>query len=103
MGNIVHNLSSGKLDENYTENVDQTRFIVHLDEGIFLGFQGQEEVKYAAVTSGDEDMTMMVGVSGGVHSNLKVSFMIFNNKDRKYPIRSVPENIPGVCYRTVCK
>jgi len=55
-------------------------------------------VKY--VTSGGEGMTMMGRISGGSASRIELPFMILKNRDCNYPIRGVPDNIPGVCYRT---
>ena len=45
-------------------------------------------------------MTMVARVCGGKFARLEPSFMIFQNESRNYPIRGVPELVPGVAYRT---
>lgn len=74
--------------------------MINMTDGRALGFQGDNEDKYANVASVGEAMKMTVLISGGDHSYLQMPFMIFNNKDRNHPIRGVPDNIPYVCYRT---
>jgi hypothetical protein len=91
---------SGELDENLIENVDETHFIVNMDNGRTLGFKGDTNVKYADVVSGGEGMTMIIRISGGISSRIEAPMVIFKNKDRKYPIQGVPDNIAGVSYRT---
>lgn len=100
LGSIAREIQSGTLAEEDVENADETHFQINMDDGRTLGFRGDEHVKYADVTSGGEGMTMLVRISGGPRSFLEVPFMIFKNKDRSYPIRGVPDTVPGVCYRT---
>lgn len=80
-------------------NADETHFIVSMDNGKTLGFCGDEQVKYANVTSGDEKMTMLVCLSGGPHAIIELTLKIFKNKDQNYLIKGVPDNIPGIAYR----
>ena len=47
------------------ENVDETHFVVNLDNGRILGFRGDTIVKYDEVVSGGESMTMVIRISGG--------------------------------------
>ena len=48
------------------ENVDETHFVVNLDNGHTLGFRGDTTVKYVEVVSGGESMMMVIRISGGV-------------------------------------
>ncbi|KAL3676321.1 hypothetical protein R1sor_026269 [Riccia sorocarpa] len=40
---------SGRLDENLVENIDETHFLINMDNGRTLGFRGDTQVKYANV------------------------------------------------------
>ncbi|KAL3687832.1 hypothetical protein R1sor_014141 [Riccia sorocarpa] len=82
------------------ENVDETHFINIMDNGDTLGFQGDQEVKYEDVVSGGQGMMMIVRLTGGRDPRIETPMIIFQNKDRRYPMRGVPDYIPGVCYRT---
>lgn len=77
--------------------------MINMDNGTTLGVRRNDVVKYAGGTSASEGMETMVHISRGVCSYFKTPFMIFQNNDRNYPIRSIKDNIPGVCYRTVSK
>lgn len=68
-----------------------------MDNGKTLGFKGDKEVRYADVCSGGESMTMVLRLSV---RGIEIPFMIFQNKGRNYPIRGVPDDVPGVIYRT---
>ena len=100
MGELKRGFRSGDLDENLVENMDETHFIVNVDNGRTLGFRGDENVKYADVVCGGEGMTMMVRITGGVSSRICSPMMIFQNKNRSYPIRGVADDVVGACYRT---
>ncbi|KAI2506922.1 hypothetical protein MHU86_7514 [Fragilaria crotonensis] len=100
MGELHRGFSSGELDENLIENMDETHFVINVDNGRTLGVRGDNDVKYADVVSGGEGMTMMVRLTGGPTSYIQPPMMIFTNQSRSYPIAAVPDNIPGVCYRS---
>jgi DDE superfamily endonuclease len=100
---VVGDFGSGVLDENLVENVDETHFVINMDNGKTLGFRGDNDVKYADVVSGGIGMTMVVRLTGGPGSTICAPFMIFQNASDSYPIRGVPDNIPGVSYRTAKK
>ncbi|KAL3678328.1 hypothetical protein R1sor_021284 [Riccia sorocarpa] len=100
MGKLSREFHSGQLDEDMLENVDETHFIINMDNGYTLGFQGDQEVKYADLVSGGQGMTMIVRLTGGRNARIETPMIIFQNKDRRYPIRGVPDDILGVCYRT---
>lgn len=100
LGQMSRLLSSGEVDENDLGNADETHFIINLDNGRTLGFAGEDDVKYVDVVSGGEGMTMVVRLSGGRDAKIEPPFMVFMNKDRNYPIRGTPDDVPGTAYRT---
>ncbi|KAL3686242.1 hypothetical protein R1sor_004264 [Riccia sorocarpa] len=103
LGKVHRAFESGILDENLQENVDETHFVINMDNGRTLGFRGDRDIKYADVVSGGVSMTMVVKVTGGRSAKISSPFMIFQNDNCSYPIRGVPDNIPGVSYRTTRK
>lgn len=103
LGEMQRAFESGELDEDDVENIDETHFVINMDNGLTLGFAGDDDVKYADVVSGGEGMTMVVRITGGANAKIAAPFMIFKNKDRNYPIRGTPDDIPGVSYRTAPK
>ena len=82
------------------ENVDETHFVINLDNGCTLGFRGDTTVKYAEVVSGGESMMMVIRISRGRRSMIKAPMLIFTNSNSNYPIWGLEDNIPGVCYKT---
>ena len=68
------------------ENVDETHFVVNLDNGCTLGFRGDTTVKYAEVVSGGDLMTMVIRISGGRRSMIEAPMLIFTNSGSYYPI-----------------
>ncbi|KAL3685112.1 hypothetical protein R1sor_003134 [Riccia sorocarpa] len=100
---LAGQFQSGQLDENLLENTDETHFMINMDNGKTLGSRGDNDVKYDDVVSGGQGMTMVVKVTGGVHARIGTPFMIFANQDCNYPIGNVPDNVPGVAYRTTKK
>lgn len=100
LGVVKRAFDSGQLKEGEVDNADETHFIINMDNGKTLGLRGDAHVKYADVVSGGEPMTMMVRISGGANAFIHPPMIIFKNEKRSYPMRGVPDNIPGVCYRT---
>jgi len=100
LGKLQQEFNPGELDEDCVFNADETHFVIDQRNHKTLAMKGEASVKYADVVSGDEGMTMMVLISGGALSSIQVSFMIFQNQNSSYPIRGVPDDIPGVCYRS---
>ena len=103
LGTIAQEFQSGQLDECNVENADETHFLINMDNVRTLGFRSDEHVKYADVSSGGEGMKMMVRNSGGPDAVVEMAFLIFNNRDSNYPIREVPDDVPGVSFRTSTK
>lgn len=100
LGVLQRGFNDGTFLEETIENADETHFVVNFDNGKTLGFIGDNHVKYADVVSGGEPMTMMVRISGGVHATIHPPMIIFKNDKCSYPIKGVPDTVPGVCYRT---
>jgi hypothetical protein len=101
LGVVAREFQSGALDEDMVENSEETHFVIILiwTTGT-LGFCGDNDVKYADVVSGGTDMTMLVRLTGSTGAIICAPFMIFQNASGSYPIRGVPDNVPGVSYRT---
>ena len=55
---------SGNFQENYMKNLDETHFVVNLNNGKTLRFRGDKTIKYADVISRGESMTFDVRISG---------------------------------------
>lgn len=76
-----------------------------MDNGRTLGFSGEIDVniyliKYTDGLLGGEGMTVLLRISGGCDAKFEAPFMVFQNIARSYPIRGVPDDVPGVSYRT---
>ena len=100
LGVVSRGFQDGSLREEMVENMDETHFVINMDNAKTLGFVGDDNVKYADVASGGVAMTMVVRITGGPSASIQPPFMIFTNVDRNYPIRGVADNVPGVSYRT---
>ena len=100
LGRLSREFTDGTLDEGLVENIDETHFIINMDNGRTLGFAGDNNVKYADVVSGGEGMTMVVRITGGPYARIEPPMIIFCNSKRSYPIKGVADNVPGVSYRT---
>lgn len=100
LGGLKRDFDSGTIVEGVVYNADETHFVVDLNDGRTLAMKGDKDVKFADVVSGDVGMTMMVLLGGGATAHLGLPFMIFQNKLGSYPIQGVPDNVPGVCYRS---
>ena len=58
---VLHRgFQNGIFDKNLMENLDETHFMVNMDNGKALGFRGDTSVKYADVVARGEAMTMVV-------------------------------------------
>jgi hypothetical protein len=103
LGIVQHGFLSGKYNKNYIKNVDETHFIINIDNGKTLGFYGNQAVEYTDVVSRGGAMTMVVRIIGGVRAAIMTPMIIFTNQMRNYPIHGVEDNVPRVCYRTGSK
>ena len=98
LGMLKRGFESGQFQEDLIENADETHFIFNMDNGRTIGFRGEECVQYADVVAGDEDMTMMVRLTGGRDARFETPMLVFKNSNCSYPIRGVPDDVPGVSY-----
>lgn len=89
LGCVKRDFESGKLQEDLVENADETHFVFDMDNGHTVGLRGDEQVKYSDVLSGDEGVTMMVRITGGVNASIP-PMLVFKNPNSSYPIRGVP-------------
>ena len=78
MGVLHRGFLSGIFQEHLMENLDETHFVVNLDNGKTLGFRGDTTVKYADVVSGIESMTLVVRISGGASFHHRSSYDYFH-------------------------
>ena len=100
LGDLKRKFEKNELDEDMIYNMDETHFVVNMDNKKQLCVRGEEEVKYADVVSGGEAMTMVVLISGGRKAKIEIPLLIFTNKNRSYLIMNLPDNQPGVAYRS---
>lgn len=100
LGILARGFRCNELHEENRSNAHETHFIINMDNGRKFGFEGDVRVKYTDVVPGDEGIEMAVRFSGGHDYRVEPPLMIFCNRDRKYPIRCVPDKIVGFAYRT---
>ena len=96
---LYQGLVSCEYNKNLIKNIDETHFVINMENGKTLGLYGEYVVKYANVVSSGEAMTMMIYIIGGVHAQIMAPMIIFTNALGSYLIQGVP-NILGVCYRS---
>ena len=85
------------------ENIDETHFVVNMDNDKTLRFSDDTLVKYAKVVSSGDSMTMVVQIFGGRSSMVEAPMLIFTNPNSNYPIRGLEDNTLGVSYWTRSK
>lgn len=96
---LKHDFDSGILDEDLCFNMDETGFHINMDNSKTLDWRGVVDCKYQDVTSGGQNFTLMVHISGGRRATILPGFVIFQNAGKNYPIRGCPDNVPGMSYR----
>ncbi len=70
-------------------------FVINMDNGSTLGFAGDDNVKYADVVIGGEGITMIGRLTGRKRAQNETPFLIFINRSRNYPVRNLPDDVPG--------
>lgn len=78
-------------------------FSFTLDKRCIIGMLGNTYVSYANVTSGDKAIRMTLCVSGGCFDKFECRILIGKNVKWLYPIRNLPEDVPGICHRSHLK
>jgi DDE superfamily endonuclease len=84
----------------YFTSPDETHFVINVDNGRTLGLSRDKSVRYQGVVSGGQAMTRMVRISGGKGAIVWQPLLVFQNVSRSYPMKGVPDDVPGVAYRT---
>lgn len=65
----------GDIDKDNVSDVDETHFVLNMDNGRTFRFTSDEHMRYADVTSGGESLTMIVRRSRGpTHANRATLF-----------------------------
>lgn len=77
MRTLCQEFQSGELVEDMCKNIDETHFVINMDNGRTLGFYGDKEVKYTNMVSGGMSIMMVVKVARVVHAKIETPFMIF--------------------------
>lgn len=68
------------LDEERVCNSDETPFSINLGEGHMLSMQGDTEVKYRNIFSGNVGMLIMVILGSGSQPRFEIPITIFKTK-----------------------
>lgn len=71
-----------------------------MDTGEGLGLKSKDKIKRADVVSGGNGMKIVVRISDRRESIIQPAFMFFQNQHRAYSTKKVPNDVPGVLYRT---
>ena len=86
LGVLQRGFQSGEFDENLIDNLDETHFVINVDNGRTLGFRGNSIVRYAEVVSGGDSMIMVVRISRGRRAMIEAPMLIFINMNGNYLI-----------------
>ena len=86
LGVLKRNFDNDFFDENLMENIDETHFVINMDNGRTLGFWDDTSTKYAKVVSSGNSMTLVVRISGGRRSMIEAPMLMFTNLNSSYPI-----------------
>ena len=78
------------------ETIDETHFIIDMDNGRTLNTRGEQNTRYADVASGTTGMIMIVQVTVGEFCKSRCAMMIFSNIDSSCPIRGVADSFAGM-------
>ncbi|DAZ98192.1 TPA: hypothetical protein N0F65_005324 [Lagenidium giganteum] len=95
LGELKRTFDSGELQDDTTRNMDETHFIINMDNKTTLDFRGQSRIKYHDVVSGWEGMTLVLLRRGGERACIEPPMMVFKNAISSYPIG---EDTPGITY-----
>lgn len=71
-----------------------------MDKRKYLGFIGDNEVKYEDVVSPGEPITMIVHITGSWRAQIQPSMIIFKNASLSYAVRLVADAVPGFYSQT---
>lgn len=91
---------TSNFDEDYVFNAEMKDLVLALNYGRTLARNGDKGVKFGDVVRGGVGMTVMNFLGNGSKERLKIPFMIFQNDIFSHNMKSVLENVSGVCYRS---
>eukprot|EP00737_Agarophyton_chilense_P004270 gb/GEZJ01005293.1/.p1 GENE.gb/GEZJ01005293.1/~~gb/GEZJ01005293.1/.p1 ORF type:complete len:127 (+),score=14.15 gb/GEZJ01005293.1/:844-1224(+) len=94
LGELARGFRSNRLREEDVLNADKTNFYINRDNHKTLALVGDTHLRYADVVSGDDGITMMVLLSGGLSVALGIPMVIFKNVNKNYPIRGLTDDVP---------
>jgi hypothetical protein len=77
---------SREFNEDLMENMDETHFLINMDNKKTFAFREDKVIKYSNVISSGEWISMCFKISSGVSSKIQVPFFIFKNNISSYPI-----------------
>ncbi|OWZ03895.1 hypothetical protein PHMEG_00024295 [Phytophthora megakarya] len=97
---VKHLFDDGVLDPDQQYTMDESHFIIDLDDGKTLDFRDADKVKYRSIFSGREGITMCVLLRGGSDVKRLYSMLIFKNKGFNYPIQGLPDAVDGISDRS---
>ena len=100
LGSLGCDLNTGSLHGEDVFNADETHFVINMDDHKTLSLRSDKDVKCGDAVSGDVGMTMMVLICGGSQAEIFPPFLIFQNALHSYPIRSIPDHVPGLSHRS---
>ncbi|KAE8979049.1 hypothetical protein PR003_g26172 [Phytophthora rubi] len=100
LGSLKRQFQDGLLDPEHQYNMDESHFVIDLDDGKTLDFVGAQSVKYRSIVSGREGFNMCVLLKGGRYARILCPMLIFKNTKSSYPIPNLPDTVSGVCYRS---
>ena len=101
---VLHmEIQSGAFDENLMKNIDETYFIMNINNEIILEFIGDTTIFYVEIVLGVDFITMLMKISEGRRSMIEALMLIFTNENMNYHICGLDYTISGVCYMTVSK
>lgn len=95
LGILCRELRTGILNEEMVFNADETIFVTDQHNHKTLSIRGDDEVKYADVFSGDDEMTLLVLIYVGRDASVCPLLMVFKNKPRLYLIQNFLDNVRG--------
>jgi hypothetical protein len=81
--------------QTYFTSPDETHFVNNVDNGRTLRLSRDKSVRYQGVVSGGQGMTRMVRISGGKCAIAWQPLLVFQNVSRSYPMKGVPDDVPG--------
>ena len=102
LGVVQRGFLSREYHEDFIENVDDTHFVINMDNRRTLGLCSDQAVKYVDVVSGGEAMTMVMRITRGRQATIKPPMIIFTNQTQNYPIRGLQDNILGTDLYFLC-